>query len=280
MFRERLYEDRLSLALLLAALFHAVLILGVSFRSPLPKPREALEITLARNPAKLAPAQADYLAQADQIGGGPGRHKALPQEPAAASGGRPRAERPAKQPPALAQAAKAPHKAAASPAKPAPPAEETPVAPPTPKIDMSAVEQQIADVSSAIAQARENYAKQSKTLYINSVSTHKYAAAAYEKAWQDKIERVGNLNYPDEARRKNLSGSLLLSVGVDRDGQIRSIKIRQSSGQAVLDDAARNIVQLAAPFAPFPPGLAEEAEVLVITRTWKFFSDSHMATEP
>lgn len=272
-------SDRLYPALFLAALFHAVLILGVSFHSPLPKPHEALEITLAHTPAKLAPKQADYLAQADQIGGGSNQRKALPQE-AAATGGRPRAaERPAKQQPALAPAAKAPHKAATAPAKPAPPAEPAPE-PAKPKIDMAAVEQQIADVSSAIAQARENYAKQSKTLYINSVSTHKYAAAAYEKAWQDKIERVGNLNYPDEARRKNLSGSLLLSVGVDRDGRIRSIKIRQSSGQAVLDDAARNIVQLAAPFAPFPPGLAEEAEVLVITRTWKFFSDSHLATEP
>ena len=111
-------------------------------------------------------------------------------------------------------------------------------------------------------------------------SKQKYKAAAYEKAWQAKVERLGNLNYPNEARRKKLSGSLILSVGLNDDGSIYNIKVRHSSGHKVLDDAAVQIVRLAAPFAPFPDGLKEQADVLVITRTWKFFNNSYTVANP
>ena len=117
-------------------------------------------------------------------------------------------------------------------------------------------------------------------VYVNSVNAHKYKAAAYERTWQDKVERIGNLNYPDEARRKNLSGGLLLSVGIKPDGSIHSIQVRRSSGESVLDDAAVRIVRLSAPFSPFPEELKQEADVLVITRTWKFSNDNRVETSP
>ena len=130
--------------------------------------------------------------------------------------------------------------------------------------------QQIAEVTTEFNKSLENQAKQQRMVYINSVNAHKYKAAAYEADWQEKVERIGNLNYPDEARRQNLTGSLLMAVGIKADGSIYSIKIRQSSGEPVLDEAAERIVRMAAPFSLFPPELLEEADVLVITRTWRF----------
>jgi protein TonB len=130
--------------------------------------------------------------------------------------------------------------------------------------------QQIAEVTTEFNKSRETQAKQQRMVYINSVNAHKHNAAAYEHAWQEKVERIGNLNYPDEARRQNLTGSLLLAVGVKADGSIYSIKVRQSSGEPVLDEAAERIVRMAAPFAAFPQSLREEADILVITRTWRF----------
>jgi protein TonB len=90
------------------------------------------------------------------------------------------------------------------------------------------------------------------------------------EAWRAKVERVGNLNYPEAARKQNLSGSLILDVALNADGSINQITIRRSSGQKVLDDAAIRIVELASPFAPFPEQVREETDILHITRTWQF----------
>ncbi|MGA1562856.1 MAG: energy transducer TonB family protein, partial [Gammaproteobacteria bacterium] len=80
-----------------------------------------------------------------------------------------------------------------------------------------------------------------------------------------KVERVGNLNYPH-----GLSGSLLLDVALHPDGNIESIDLRRSSGTPELDRAAIEIVKLAAPFAPFPERIAAETDILHIVRTWQF----------
>lgn len=261
--------DRLSVALLIAMLVHAIVIFGVNFSAPdRTQQRTPLEITLSHTPSLQAPKHADYLAPDNQLGGGQGKVKAIPQA-------KPRAAVEA-----VASNPATTHVKPQAKIAPIPVRQESPHISPATKIDLAAVQQQISDYSAEFVQAQQQYARQSKTLYINSVSTHKYAAAAYEKAWQDKIERIGNLNYPEEARRHNLTGSLLLSVAISKDGSIQKIKVRQTSGHEVLDEAAKRIVELSAPFAPFPPGLSEEAEVLVITRTWKFFSDSHLSTAP
>lgn len=112
-----------------------------------------------------------------------------------------------------------------------------------------------------------------KIIYAKDLRTHRLVVAAYEQAWQEKIERIGNLNFPDEARRDKLSGGLVMAVGIKPDGSVYSIQVQQSSGHAVLDDAARHIVGLAAPFAPLPEEILEEVDVLVITRTWRFDSN-------
>jgi len=103
-----------------------------------------------------------------------------------------------------------------------------------------------------------------------STSTREYRYASYMEAWRRKVERIGNLNYPSEARDQGLYGNLILHVAVRADGSLEGIRVVRSSGQEVLDQAAVRIVELAAPFAEFPPDIAAETDVLDITRTWQF----------
>ena len=105
-----------------------------------------------------------------------------------------------------------------------------------------------------------------------TASTRAHAYAAYMEAWREKVERIGNLNYPQEARRLGLSGSLSLDVALNADGTVAEILLRRSSGEKVLDEAAVRIVELAAPFAEFPPSIRNEVDILHIERTWQFSS--------
>lgn len=113
-----------------------------------------------------------------------------------------------------------------------------------------------------------------RTRYVDSLAARSAPEAAYLQAWINKVERVGNLNYPDEARRQGLSGSLVLSVRLNPEGELIDIEIARSSGEPVLDQAAIRIVELAAPYAPFTDAMRGEYDELVITRTWAFRRDS------
>ena len=101
---------------------------------------------------------------------------------------------------------------------------------------------------------------------------HKYAS--YMESWRNRVEQIGNLNYPDEARRRKLSGSLVLTVTINSDGSLEQVNIIRSSGQKILDDAARRIVQMAAPYPEFPQSILEDADRIHITRTWQFLHNS------
>jgi TonB family protein len=112
-----------------------------------------------------------------------------------------------------------------------------------------------------------------------SVNTKDYKYAAYMEAWRAKVERIGNINYPNKAREKELSGNLSLDVSLRQDGTVKEINIRRSSGHDVLDEAAIEIVKLAAPFAPFPTAIKKEVDILHVTRTWKFVNDENFSTQ-
>ena len=103
-----------------------------------------------------------------------------------------------------------------------------------------------------------------------TANTREHLYAAYMRAWVAKVERVGNMNYPEQARRRNLEGSLVLSVDVLPDGSIERVQILRSSGYDLLDEAAVRIVRLAAPYAELPPDIRAETDILTITRTWQF----------
>jgi len=276
-------SDRLLLMIVLASILHAVLILGVSFELPKPEQiRKSLDITLVLNPSRQAPEKADYLAQENQFGSGNAEEKAIPKaEPVPQEGRSEQTESvpspaptPVVKPKPLLKQAKSEKKVVQDVGTQEHSEQERP------RITADALSQQIAELSAELNKSREDQTRRPRMVYINSVNAHKYKAAAYEKAWQEKVERIGNLNYPDEARRQNLSGALLLSVGIKPDGSVYSIQVRRSSGYSALDDAAVRIVRLATPFAPFPAELLQEADVLVITRTWKFSSGNRMETSP
>jgi protein TonB len=130
----------------------------------------------------------------------------------------------------------------------------------------------IASLSAEIRRKMEAKAKRPRRKFI-SATTKEYKYAAYMEAWRSKVERVGNLNYPDQARKQNLSGSLVLDVALNPDGSINEITIRRSSGEKVLDDAAIRIVELAAPYGPFPRHIKDETDILHIMRTWQFINN-------
>ena len=92
----------------------------------------------------------------------------------------------------------------------------------------------------------------------------------YFESWRRKVERIGKLNYPEQARERKIYGSLRLLVAIEPDGSLRDVRVVDSSGHKVLDDAAVRIVRLAAPYAPFSPGMREHTDVLEIVRTWQF----------
>jgi protein TonB len=98
------------------------------------------------------------------------------------------------------------------------------------------------------------------------------------RAWVARVERIGNLNYPDEARRRNLQGQLVMTVAVRKDGTVERIDVVQPSGYPVLDEAAMRTVRLAEPFAPLPK-TKDGTDILHITRTWQFLPGNVMRNQ-
>ena len=134
----------------------------------------------------------------------------------------------------------------------------------------------MASLSAEVDKRLNAYAKRPRKKWI-SARTREHKYAAYMEAWRTKVERVGNLNYPDEARRKRLSGELRLDVAIKADGSVDRIVVNKTSGHKVLDDAAVRIVQLAAPYARFPKAIREETDILHIQRTWRFLSSNRFS---
>ncbi len=276
------HNDSLLTALFIAAVAHTVLLMGLNFSIPHPeKVGKSIEITLSSTPAKKAPKKAQYLAQDNQLGGGEESKKPEPpkqQVPSNQSGERRKpAQHKTESKPRAEQrkivAQQAPEKIVTT-EKPV----TTPVVSnPKPQLTAEALQKQIAQLGEQIRHTRAS-AEHSKIKFINAVSTHKYVAAQYMKDWENKVERTGNLNYPEVARKKGFSGTLTMDVGIKADGSIYSMRITKSSGNQALDDAAKRIVRMSAPFAALPAELLEELDILVITRVWKFSDESGMTT--
>ena len=120
-----------------------------------------------------------------------------------------------------------------------------------------------------ISKEMDAYAKRPKRRFVGA-RAEEYRFARYVEDWRLKVERVGNLNYPENARTQKLYGSLLLTVGIRADGSVESIAVDRSSGQKMLDLAAQKIVEMASPYAPFPSDIKRDTDILYITRTWTF----------
>lgn len=280
-------SDRLGLTLFFAIALHAILILGIGFDAVLPKLEElplTLEVTLVHSKSEEAPEKADYLAQANQHGGGNMQEKVLPSSPfpnprpVEQEGDAPQTQtlqlpdssRSSEQAVMLAQSASEQKWQPQEESKvQLPDSNNAPLFMPN--------RQEIARLSAEIRQKQQTYAKMPREKYI-SANTREYLYASYEDSWRQKVERIGNLNYPDEAKSQSLSGSLLLDVAINPDGSLKSVRVERSSGHHALDNGAVRIVRMAAPFAPLPPEIRKDVDVLHILRVWQFQDDYSLRT--
>ena len=129
-----------------------------------------------------------------------------------------------------------------------------------------------------IAKEMDAYAKRPKRRFVGA-RAQEYRFARYVEDWRMKVERIGNLNYPEVARARKLYGSLLLTVGIRSDGSVESIAIDRPSGEKILDLAAQKIVEMAGPYAPFPSDVKRDTDILYITRTWTFAPGDSLTSE-
>ena len=137
---------------------------------------------------------------------------------------------------------------------------------------------EIVNLEAKLERQNQIFTNMPRVKRITSLSTAASADAFYLNSWRRKIEKIGNLNYPVEARKRKLYGSLRLLVAIEADGSLRRVKILDSSGHKMLDDAAVRIVRLAAPFAPFPDELRATTDLLEIIRTWQFRKNSSLGS--
>lgn len=277
--------DRLGVTILFSVIAHAVIALGVSFDYEKMRPRlPSLEVILLQSASGENPDKADFLAQSNNSGGGESDEAKRPSQPV--SGPQPQlhdglAPVPMQHSTPRAQQASQPElqTTAASDfsVRTRQPSQDMPeLENPT---DRKALERQLemARLANELQQDAERYAKRPKRKFI-SANTREYEYATYMKAWVARVERVGNINYPDEARRQQLRGQLILTVGMNRDGSIKSIDVIKSSGHALLDEAAQRIVRLAAPFPTIPVN-DEKLDELHVTRTWQFLPGDTLQTK-
>ncbi|MDR7134953.1 protein TonB [Lysobacter niastensis] len=278
-------NGRVSATFVLSLLAHGMLLLGVGWTLENAAPvMPTLDVILTQTTSALTPKQADFLAQANNQGGGEHDKSTRPREaqsgplPQAASGIAPRqlrAQSPAPQP--------APQTRVASSIRgetttPTPRATPTPSERPLPQ-GQEKIERDVemARLAAEIHLRSERYAKRPSRKFV-SASTQEYSWAGYLREWVDRVERVGNLNYPDEARRRRLAGQVVISVAIRRNGSVERADIIKSSGIPLLDASALRIAKLAEPYPPLPR-TDENPDILHVTRTWNFLPGGQLIDE-
>lgn len=270
--------DRFSFTLLMALAVHAVIVLGITFApEPPSKSAQTMEITLSQFDDEKAPDKADFLAQTNQKGSGT---EEKPQEmttpqPAEVSQAEPaqvQPEPPAQTEPVKRQQQPVVQTTGKSDRKVAPPDQESKPEDLPVKKKKSLMERslEIASLEARFDAQQRAYARKPRVMRVTAASTLKSTNAWYVQNWVSKVTRVGNINYPTEARQAGIYGTLRMLVSLKKDGTIKEVAILQSSGSRVLDDAAIRIVRMAAPFAPFPEDMADDVDELEIIRTWSF----------
>ena len=273
--------DVLTIALFLAAAVHAVILLGVSF-SPFTSAMRTpptLEVVLVKQSNADPVDDAVYLAQSNQDGGGDTDENTRPTSPF--SSALEDAEGIAPTP--ITASAPLPSDTVSEEVVTTLNSDETIVTGDATENQQQINEpeaevlvEQTADIAKLAAEIdrqQQQFAKRPKKKFLNA-RTRESSSAEYMHQWVESVERMGNLNYPDEARRNQLHGELILIVGIYKNGELESILVDESSGHKLLDDAAVRIVEMAAPFAPMTGKLAEETDILYIVRTWEFTADN------
>lgn len=267
-------RQRLTATLVISLLLHGLLILGVGFAVSEDAPLvPTLDVIFSQTSTPLTPKQADFLAQANQQGGGNHDTAQRPRDsqpgvvPQDRNGLAPQAQRATTVQAPLPTQTRVVSSRRGEQAVPTP--QPNPQTDPLSPADAQRVQRdaEMARLAAEVHLRSEQYAKRPNRKFV-SASTREYAYANYLRAWVDRAERVGNLNYPDE-RRRRLGGKVVITVGVRRDGSVESSRVLVSSGTPVLDAAALRVVQLAQPFPPLPRS-KDDVDILQVTRTWLF----------
>lgn len=258
--------ERFTVAIFVATIIHAIIIYLVGFEMPKSAKHlttTTMEVILIQKRTEDSPAKADYLAQVSHKGGGNQPEELRPVTPTIAPFPASSASIVYTSPSSLAQS------------------KITTLA--TTKLSTHKIIQNnyssqnllntstvnLASIQAELNNKFETYSKRPFHTFISS-STQTYKYAKYMDNWRRKVEDIGNLNYPDKARRKKLSGHLILDVALNSNGTIYKVEIKQASPYKILDEAALRIVHLAAPFEAFPENIQTETDILHITRTWEF----------
>lgn len=280
-------SDRLGLVLLLSITLHLVAVFGVVFKMPEMKKSGSaahLDVVLVNRKSVSRPLKADALAQANLDGGGntdADRQSKSPlpvqpqQESSAAQKQRQvgQLEEQARTLMTQVKSAQSVERAQAKSEQMATPS-DSPVA-----SDLAMKSLRMARLEAQVSRDWDSLQKTPKRKFIGS-RTQEYRFARYAEDWRIKVEKVGNLNYPEEAKRRKIYGSLQLTVIIKADGSLISVEVTRPSGHKVLDEAAVNIVRLAgrSGFAPFPEDIRKDTDELGIVRTWSFTRADELGT--
>lgn len=279
---------RLKLTLALSLALHLLIVAGVRFKAPdwkATKGTSTLDVVLVNSKSASKPNKADALAQANLDGGGNTDAKrraqsplpVLDQEQAHAESGEKSGE--VRQMEREAQVLMTQLKSKAVIDQPA----DKTVAPDGKPDISNATDLRLRSLDAArleaqISQNWDKYQERPKRKFIGA-RTQEYRFARYVEDWRIKVEKVGNLNYPEEARRRKIYGSLALTVSIRSSGEVDSIEVSRPSGHKELDEAAVRIVRLAAPYSPFPDDIRRDTDIVSITRTWMFTKGDQLSTE-
>jgi len=268
----------MQVAIVASLAFHIAAIVGLGFKvaslPDLDAPHNVMDVVLVNSRSATRPVKADALAQANLDGGGNTDQKLRARSPFPTVDDRD-PSREAKAAESRVRQLEAEAKELMTRLKSTAAVTTVEVAPKgTPKADAEArdlVEKslEIARLEAQIRRDHQAYQERPKRRFIGARASE-YRFAQYVDNWRLKIERIGNLNYPEEAKARRLYGSLQLTVAIKSDGEVESVEINRSSGYKVLDQAAVRIVRLAAPFDRFPDNIRTDTDILHITRTWTF----------
>jgi protein TonB len=285
------FNRRFQITLTASILLHLAVMAFVTFTMPDKSNvmnNQPMEVVLVNAKSKTKPTKADVQAQHNLAGGGNTDADRRAKSPLPVLRDDPqssdlaltqkRVEQLEREARRLMTQAKSRTGIASAPQQPTPQAQPTPNTPPT--LSEADVQRSlnIQRLEAAVAKQWEAYQKRPRREFIGA-RAQEYRFARYVEDWRVKIERIGELNYPQSARDQKLYGSLLLSVSIKSDGSVEKIELRRSSGYKVLDEAAMNIVRLAAPYAPFPADIARDTDIIDISRTWRFTNSDRLQTE-
>jgi protein TonB len=277
-------------AMLFSAIIHVVVIFGVQKVQVNPKlfenPNPPLDVVLVNAKAKTRPIEADVLAQHNLDGGGtveedrqaksPLPASELDQTMSAEAELNARMQALEEQTQALMQRIKSDYRVPEQ--KPEPAAEPRPPIPTPAPLDLAARSLEMARLQARIDQQRDDYQKRPRRMWVGA-RAQEFSFAQYVEDWRIKVERVGNMNYPEAAKRNGLYGALILTVNIREDGSLESVQVERSSGSKVLDQAAVRIVEMSAPFSRFPEAMREKVDILGITRSWIFTRSDQLTSQ-